>query len=297
MPVTEQAMDPWFAFSVSSAALAAGCGALALALAWHRVPAENRAWREAPPRILRPLWPLARVLGHHLGRMLPAAHRRATARRLQRAELSRAASPEQWAGGRIAYGLLAAASAAAAMAALGRPQAVAALLGAGLGVALPQIALRDAIARRELHLQRELPTCLDVLTLAVESGCSLVAAVAIAVDKAQDGPLRRAFERFLAELRGGRSRADALRSLDDWVALPAMTALVGALLQAERTGARLGDVLRAQSTQRTNERFARAEKLAMQAPVKMLGPLILCIFPCTFLIIGFPIGIRLAEGL
>jgi tight adherence protein C len=289
-------MDPWFTFVLCTAALAAACALLGLATAWHRIPSEDRTWREPPPPVLRLLWPLTRAFAHHLGPLLPRAYRSATAQRLQRAELSRAVTPEQWVGGRVAWAMLAAAGASFSMSLLARSPLVAACVGGALGLLVPQVALRDAIQRRELRIQRELPTFLDVLTLAVESGCSLVAAVGIATDKAQDGPLRRAFERFLAELRGGRSRADALQSLDEWVALPAMTSLVGALLQAERTGARLGDVLRAQSTQRTNERFARAEKLAMQAPVKMLGPLILCIFPCTFLIIGFPIGMKLTEG-
>lgn len=289
-------MEPWYLFALATAALTAASGLLAVATAWRRVPSDDRRWREAPPAVLRPLWPLARALGHHFGPLLPSAYRAATALRLQRAELTRAVTAEQWVGGRLAWAFLAAAGAAFASSMIAGSTALAACIGGVVGTLVPELAVRDAVERRELRIQRELPTFLDVLTLAVESGCSLVAAIAIGTEKTQDGPLRRAFERLLTELRGGRSRADALRSLDEWVALPAMTSLVGALLQAEHTGARLGDVLRAQSTQRTNERFARAEKLAMQAPVKMLGPLILCIFPCTFLIIGFPIGMKLTEG-
>ena len=60
--------------------------------------------------------------------------------------------------------------------------------------------------------------------------------------------------------------------------------------------ARLGEVLRHQSNQRSQERFARAEKAAMQAPVRMLGPLVLCIFPCTFIVLGFPIVVKLMAG-
>ena len=77
--------------------------------------------------------------------------------------------------------------------------------------------------------------------------------------------------------------------------MPAITSLVSALVSAEQTGASVGQVLRAQAEQRGAERFARAEKLAMEAPVKMLGPLVLCIFPCTFIVLGFPIATQLAR--
>jgi tight adherence protein C len=116
-----------------------------------------------------------------------------------------------------------------------------------------------------------------MLTLAIESGCNLTVGINIAVEKTPDSPLKRAFARLLREVRSGRTRIDGLRTLEERMDISVVTSLTSALVQAEKTGASLGSVLRAQSTQRTNERFARAEKLAMEAPVKMLGPLILCI--------------------
>jgi tight adherence protein C len=289
-------VDIWMFVAPAAAALSAALGTFALMASWRLVPPDDPHWRERPPAILRPVWAGARALGHHVAPLAPVRYRTAVLRRLHRAEFGRAATADMWVGATLAYAGLGAIAGALLSTAAGLDVLRSALAGGVLGLLLPEWALRDAIARRERLVQRELPTYLDVVTLAVESGCSLVAAVGVATEKAHDGPLRRALLRFLAELRAGRSRADALRSLDEWVSMPAMTSLVGALLQAERSGARLGDVLRAQSAQRTNERFARAEKLAMQAPVKMLGPLILCIFPCTFLMLGFPIGMKLSEG-
>jgi tight adherence protein C len=75
-----------------------------------------------------------------------------------------------------------------------------------------------------------------------------------------------------------------------------MNSLVSALVQGELMGASIGPILRAQSEQRRTERFQRAEKLALEAPVKMLGPLIMCIFPCTFIVIGFPIAMQLFQA-
>ena len=78
--------------------------------------------------------------------------------------------------------------------------------------------------------------------------------------------------------------------------MASFTAFVAALIQAETSGSSLAAALRAQAEQRLNERFARAEKLALEAPVKMLVPLIFCIFPCTFIVLGFPVALRLMQG-
>ncbi|MCS6944210.1 MAG: type II secretion system F family protein, partial [Sutterellaceae bacterium] len=96
----------------------------------------------------------------------------------------------------------------------------------------------------------------------------------------------------------GRPRIEALRDMAERLDFGPITSLVSALVQGELMGSSLGPILRAQSEQRRSERFQRAEKLAMEAPVKMLGPLILCIFPCTFIVIGFPIVVKfLTSGI
>src|SRR5690606_15694189 len=89
-------------------------------------------------------------------------------------------------------------------------------------------------------------------------------------------------------IHAGRPRSEALTSLVQRFGHPGLQAMLGAIVHAEMSGAGIAGTLRAQTVQRTEERFARAERLAMESPVKMLGPLILCIFPCAFLVIGFP---------
>ncbi len=92
-------------------------------------------------------------------------------------------------------------------------------------------------------------------------------------------------------------RADALRAMAERLAQPAVGSLVSCLIVAEQQGGALGPVLRAQAEQRRTERFQRAERLAMEAPVKMLAPLLLFIFPCTFAVLLFPVAARmLMEG-
>jgi tight adherence protein C len=289
-------MDAAFWLAVGSASSSAALSAGVLAAALTRPRRATDRHRPPPPAWLRPVWPLARRCGEAIDVRLPGSYVRRVARRLRAADIERAVQPGEWCAARLAYGAAGAAGIAVLALLAGLPAVGAGVLGGIAGVAMPELRLREAIARREASIRRELPVYLDVLTLAVESGSSLTAAIALATEKAPDGPLRRAFARFLADGRAGRPRSDALRALDEHAAAPAVTALVAALLHSEQTGARLGPVLRAQATQRTQERFARAEKLAMQAPVRLLAPLILCIFPCTFLVLGFPIVVKLMAG-
>lgn len=155
--------------------------------------------------------------------------------------------------------------------------------------------LRRESRERERQIVRELPAYLDLLTVCVEAGATLTAGVKLIVARAPATPLRSYFERVLREVRSGRPRAEAFVHVADIHGVECLTVLANALAHAEGAGMSLGQVLRTQSEQRTAERFARAERLAMQAPVKMLGPLIFCIFPCTFIVLAVPIVVRMLE--
>jgi tight adherence protein C len=125
---------------------------------------------------------------------------------------------------------------------------------------------------------------------------NLSSALAKSIEKVPPSPLVVEINRVLREIRAGKPRADALRDMAARLNFPVMNSLVSALVQGELMGASIGPILRAQSEQRRTERFQRAEKLALEAPVKMLGPLIMCIFPCTFIVIGFPIAMQLFQA-
>lgn len=152
--------------------------------------------------------------------------------------------------------------------------------------------LRAAALRREQQVLRELPFHLDMLALALEAGATLLLALRSSVPRAPAGPLRDALAALAFDLQAGRLRADALAMLQRRVDFDCIAALTTAIREADRSGAGLARVLRLQAEQRRHERFHRAEKLAMQAPVRMLGPLVLCIFPCTFIVIGFVLFVR-----
>lgn len=155
--------------------------------------------------------------------------------------------------------------------------------------------LRDLSLQRQRAMLREFPFLLDMTTLCVEAGLNLQGALQQAALHGPVGPLRAELRRALADMRAGVQRIKALSDLATRTDLPAIRSLVTALAQADQLGMSLGPLLRAQSQQRRSERFLRAEKLALEAPVKMLFPLVLCIFPCTFLVIGFPIAIKLMD--
>lgn len=159
----------------------------------------------------------------------------------------------------------------------------------------PYFWLRDLGLQRQRAMLREFPFLLDMTTLCVEAGLNLQGALQQAALHGPDGPLRAELRRALADMRAGAQRMQALSDLATRTELPAIRSLVTALAQADQLGMSLGPLLRAQSQQRRSERFLRAEKLALEAPVKMLFPMVLCIFPCTFLVIGFPIVIKLME--
>jgi tight adherence protein C len=162
---------------------------------------------------------------------------------------------------------------------------------------LPGAWLRTYTRERAARMQRALPFLLDMTTLCVEAGLDLHAALQQAATHGPQGPLREELLRALAEVRTGKSRRVALQEWSDRTGLPSVRAFVAALVQADAAGMNLGPILRAQAEQRRSERFLRAERLALEAPVKMLFPLIACIFPCTFIVLGFPVAVQIWEAM
>jgi tight adherence protein C len=155
---------------------------------------------------------------------------------------------------------------------------------------VPFLWLRDQVKRRHQEILSDLPFHLDLLTLCVEAGLDFGAGVQRMVDKGKPGALQTEFRTFLAELRIGKTRAEALESMSQRVGLDALASFLSTLVQADRMGTGLGRTLRLQADQIRVERFQRAEKLAGEAPVKMLIPLVLFIFPTIWIILGAPLA-------
>jgi tight adherence protein C len=177
-----------------------------------------------------------------------------------------------------------------------RPGILVSLTGAVLGFIWPDQVLRRRAAVRRRRMMRELPFMLDLLTLCVEAGLSLPAALRQVASHAPDGPLRQSLRNAAALERTGMDRSHWMQQWAQQADVPGVRTLVTALAQADRLGMSLGPLLRAQAERQRSERFLRAEKLALEAPVRMLFPMVLCIFPCTFLVIGFPVAVKLLDA-
>ncbi|HEY0877293.1 MAG TPA: type II secretion system F family protein [Zeimonas sp.] len=242
-------------------------------------------------------WPVVARLAPRVAPLVGAAQRERLRQALARAGLDAALSAEHFVAAQLALAIAAAAIVGSTLAIVDSWSPMAALVAATLGAALPRIRLRDRITRRRYAILRQLPHDLDLVTLSVEAGLNLGAALAHAAAQGPSGALRDEWQRVLRDVHAGQARHEALRAMSARLALPAVSNVVAALIAAERQGASLAPILRAQAEQRRTERFLRAEKLAMEAPVKMMLPLVLFIFPGTFAILLFPIVQRLlSEG-
>lgn len=167
---------------------------------------------------------------------------------------------------------------------------------AAFGAAYPLIWLRDRVKSRHHKITRALPYNLDLLTLSVEAGLDFAAALGKVVEKGRKGPLSDELAITLRELKLGKTREEALRNLAARVDLTTLTSFVQALIQADKMGTPLGKILRILSTQMRIERTQRAEKLANEAPVKLLLPLIGFIFPTIFIMLFGPIAYQIFFG-
>ncbi|HOX39081.1 MAG TPA: type II secretion system F family protein [Candidatus Brocadiia bacterium] len=160
--------------------------------------------------------------------------------------------------------------------------------GAAIGVIHPIVWLRDRIARRQTEMRRLMPYALDLLTLSVGAGLDFTAALERIVPKLAGSALAVEFGAMMREIQLGKPRREALRSMADRVQMTEMGTFATAMIQAEEIGAALGPVLRIHADQMRNDRSNRAEQKAVEAPVKILFPLIAFIFPTTFLILFGP---------
>lgn len=290
-----------------SAGLAVALIAGLLTRSMSDVPLEDRAWKDPPPAGFRVTWWLIQWVSHVIEPLLPKARLLSLEKRLRKADLDYCLSPVQFIASRILCGAAASAIVWWLAGSIDsgqhggtsfNPEIVleATLVGAFFGWACPGLWLRDRLAIRRRELLKTLPFYLDIITLCVEAGLNVQGAITQAVAKGPKGVLRSELQRILRDIRAGKGRAAALRDMARRLGEAGITSFATAVIQAESMGMNLGPILRAQADQRRSERFLRAEKLAMEAPVKMLFPLIAFIFPCTFLVIFFPIAMKFMHS-
>lgn len=164
-------------------------------------------------------------------------------------------------------------------------------IGAIMGVLLPRLWLQRRIKERQHQITLQLPDIMDLLTVSVEAGLGFDAALAKVVEK-MAGPLPGEFRVILREIRVGKTRKQALRDSMERIGVADVETFFSSIIQAEQLGVSLAKVLRVQSDQLRQKRRQRAEEQAQKAPIKMMFPLVLFIFPVILIVLLGPAVIR-----
>ncbi|SFR62712.1 tight adherence protein C [Marinobacter daqiaonensis] len=258
----------------------------------NAVPDAERDYMDPLPPMLRMAWPLVSIFAFYFGERFPTDVLEYYYRQMRRSGVTYLMTADELVGLKIL----------AALCALGVAGLIMWLLEAFdifylpvaffIGWILPSLSLRDRRKKREAFILKQLPTFLDFLTMAVQAGMNLSGAITQSIEKGPAGPLKIELEKVMRDIRAGMHRIDALRAMAERLELKEVTSFVSAVAQAEKTGSSLGATLKIQADQRRVERFQRAEKMAMEAPVKLIFPLVAFIFPMTFIVLGFPIAMK-----
>ena len=162
-------------------------------------------------------------------------------------------------------------------------------------VLYPQVWLRNLVTKRHLQILKALPNVLDLLTLSVEAGKDFVKALRDILGRRALDELGLELRKALHEIQLGKPRQTALKEMAQRVRQPELTSVMNAIVQSDELGVSIGQVLRIQAEQLRAKRFARAEKLASEAPVKILFPVALLIFPAVFTVVIAPMLMRALE--
>jgi tight adherence protein C len=164
-----------------------------------------------------------------------------------------------------------------------------------LGFYLPELLLTSRIQRRQKEITKAMPDALDLLTICVEAGLGFDMAMA-KVNEKWDNELSLALGRVIREISLGKLRREALRDMADRMGVPEMTSFVAAVIQSEQLGVSMAKVLRIQADQMRIRRRQRAEEEAHQAPIKMLIPMALLIFPSICIVLLSPAVLMMARS-
>jgi tight adherence protein C len=244
------------------------------------------------PLMERVVLPLARRIGEYVTRFTPQNALQATARRLELAGNPRGLEPATFWTLRIVIAILIAGfmlfifSIGSINWTWGRKILVMALFVA-LGFYVPDMLITSRIQRRQKAIRRAMPDALDLLTICVEAGLGFDGAMSKVYEK-WDNELSLAFGRAIREIQLGKLRREALRDMADRVGIAEMTSFVAAVIQSEQLGVSMAKVLRIQSDQMRIKRRQYAEEMAHKAPIKMLIPMALLIFPSICIVLMTP---------
>ncbi|MEW5872583.1 MAG: type II secretion system F family protein [Chloroflexota bacterium] len=252
------------------------------------------------PLSQRVIMPFARKMGEFALRFTPQNALQATSKKLELAGNPRWLDPTVFWGLRFILAialivlLLVVFNASKLNWTWGRKLMIVALLG-GFGFYIPEMLVNSIIQRRQKSIRKSMPDALDLLTICVEAGLGFDSAMSRVHEK-WDNELSLAFGRVIREVQLGKLRREALRDMADRIGIPEMTSFVAAIIQSEQLGVSMAKVLRIQSDQMRVKRRQRAEEEAHKAPIKMLIPMTLLIFPTICIVLMTPAAFRLVTS-
>ena len=282
-----------------SVGLSTGVAVTALVLAVSRVAymldSANRQGMDSPPGFMKLVWPLINLVDFLVASNLPSKIIENIDAKLQKNGVSFAVTSGEFISSTIVFLILFPALGWLAMSSSGSTDPSVLILLALIGAILPELWMRDTRTKRNFELVRNLPVYLEYLSMCVDAGLNFAGALKQSVEKGPKGAMRNEFRIVLRDINSGETRADALTRLEKRVELNDISIFVRAVIQAERMGSSMKETLVIQAEQRLTERFQRAEKMAMEAPVKLVVPLVIFIFPLTFIILLFPIVVKFLE--
>ncbi len=245
----------------------------------------------------RALLPMKTGLARMVLRISPRSSVETVTNKLMRAGLSRKVSPTGYLASKALLALGGFLGGQVVAGAVGANGSKAILLSIGIalvGFVLPDVVVTLKSRTRKEILRAELPDALDLLAVSVEAGLGFDSAIAKLTEH-MEGPLADEFALTLGEMRVGESRLNALTKMMKRVETPELSAFVRAIIQADQLGISLGRILKVQASDTRTRRQLAAEERAMKAPIKMLFPTVLFIFPAMFIIILGPAFMNLSE--
>lgn len=170
------------------------------------------------------------------------------------------------------------------------------LISLVIGYIIPEIYLKQKLAKRKNMISRRLPETVDLLGLCIEAGLDFVSAVRWVIDKTPGTAMTEELAFVVEEIKWGKPRIQALKDMSHRLNITEMTSFVQTIIQADRMGTPVAEAFTIISEDARAQRFHRGQRIALQAPIKILLPLIFFIMPVIGIVIGGPILLQFMQG-
>ncbi|MCG8669817.1 MAG: type II secretion system F family protein [Pseudomonadales bacterium] len=259
---------------------------------------EDEDWRDPPPLIYKLFKPVVKLFATDVRSFISEKGYEKLSQRLSAGGVNYAVMPEEFVTLKwvcLVVGAVTAIFLYSVNEGLGPEALVIVVSSIPIGYIYPDLWLNDRIRFRRRVVEKDFPFLLDLLVLSMRAGLNYSSSLGQAISSLPNGPVKDEFGKLLREIRAGKIRRQALLDLGARMNIPSVNNFVAAMNQAEETGGEIVEVLTVQAEQKRSERFSSAEEQANKAPVKMLLPMMLFLFPIVFMLVGFIMVVKLAE--